>query len=84
MPPNTVAPVTLDHNIFPVMASMAYIGPVLYVDPANTTPLATVIGPLAWVSLGTVVDQRVWPVRAFIATHPLPVVVVLEGARVKS
>lgn len=45
-PPNTEAPVSYDHNISPEVASIAYTGPVPYVDPPNSTPLAMVTGLL--------------------------------------
>lgn len=47
MPPYALAPVLYDHRIFPDVALIAYMGPVRYMDPTKTTPLATVTGPAA-------------------------------------
>ena len=82
-PPYTVAPVLYDHRIFPLLALIAYTGPSLYVDPAKTTPLATVTGPLAVALLGSAVDHSTFPVRASMATQPPPVVMAVDGLRVK-
>lgn len=61
---------------------MAYIGPVPLVEPANTTPLAKLTGPLAVALLGFAVDHKMFPFVAFIDTHPPLVVVIFDGFRV--
>ncbi|KAL8172364.1 LOW QUALITY PROTEIN: hypothetical protein V2J09_024168 [Rumex salicifolius] len=61
---------------------MAYTGPSPLVDPAKTTPLATVMGPLAVELLGSGVDQRTLPVDAFMATQAPPVVTAVDGESV--
>ena len=61
IPPKTMAPVSYDHRISPVLAFIAYMGPFGFVDPAKSTLLATVTGPAALALLGLAVDQRILP-----------------------
>lgn len=75
-----VAPVSYDHKTLPVLASIAYSGPLGATDPANTTPLVTDTGPSAESLLGFAVVHRISPVFASKATQPPAVVVLLDGA----
>jgi hypothetical protein len=62
---------------------MAYIGPLEATDPAKTTPLATVTGPLEVSLLGFAVDHAISPELASRATHAPAVVFRLDGLSVK-
>jgi hypothetical protein len=44
--------------------------------------LATVTGPIATPSFGTAMDHKMLPLCASIATHPPPVVTLLDGRSV--
>lgn len=60
-PPYTEAPVSNDQSIPPFSASIAYMGPVRYVEPAKRTPLTTVTG-LDMASFETAVAHSIRPV----------------------
>lgn len=83
IPPYTVAPVSFDHRIFPVLVFIAYMEPSGFVDPANKTPLATLTGPEEVALLGLAVDHMIFPLPGAIATHPPQVVMLVDGFRVK-
>lgn len=69
--------------MFPLLASIAYMGPFGATDPAKTTPLATETGAWQVSLLGFPVDHRISPELASKATQAPVVVVWLEGASLK-
>lgn len=61
--------------MFPVLVSIAYMGPFGATEPAKRTSLTTDTGPCAVSLLGFAVDQSIWPVFASKDTHAPAVVV---------